>query len=457
MNYKKYLLAIAVSYAMAGQGFGAPSADEVKQIGTSLTEFGATIAGNSDGSIPAYDLSKALTKPPAGYKPINPAGGFPYIDPYADEKPLFSITSKNMAQYADKLDDGNKALLTRFPDYRIDVYPTHRSAPPLPKYGRDNTINNITKPHTEGDNTGLADAHAQVPFPIPKTGYEAMWNFNTRYFRPYETGNFASYLIDSAGQKTLVQDTTVYFEHEYWDSSKTSSEYTSRLLSTNNAPASKSGSKDMRYTPLRMDIKADSAWSYSPGQRRVRLAPEFKYDTVAAQYGGLITFDEISGFDGKMDRFDFKLKGKKEMYVPYNTYRTASASVDDLIKKGFANPDKVRWELHRVWVVEADLKPGQRHANPKKVFFLDEDSWHIALYNSYDAAGKLYRSQNFQLLVGYEGVPLMRSESIVMYDHSKGTYGLTSMPFETRTGWFESKPFSPNLLSPAAMAGSGIR
>ncbi|WP_323146536.1 DUF1329 domain-containing protein [Pseudomonas marginalis] len=457
MNYKKYLLSIAVSYAMAAQGFGAPSADEIKQIGTTLTEFGATIAGNSDGSIPAYDPAKALTKPPAGYKPINAAGGFPYIDPYANEKPLFSITSKNMAQYADKIDDGNKALLSRYPDYRIDVYPTHRSAPPLPKFAHDNTVNNIAKPHTEGDNTGLADAHAQIAFPIPKTGYEAMWNFSTRFFRPYEVGNFATYLIDSAGEKTLVTDSNVHYEHEYWDGSKTSSEYSNRLVNANNAPASKSGSKDMRYSPLRLDIKADSAWSYSPGQRRVRLAPEFKYDTVAAQYGGLITFDEITGFDGKMDRFDFKLLGKKEMYVPYNTYRTVSAKVDELVKKGFANPDKVRWELHRVWVVEATLKPGQRHVNSKKVFYLDEDSWNMTIYNAYDGAGKLYRSQNFLPFVAYEGVPMIRSEGVLMYDHTKGAYGLASLPFDTRTGWYTSEPFSPNLLSPAAMAGAGIR
>ncbi|UXJ50254.1 DUF1329 domain-containing protein [Pseudomonas citronellolis] len=457
MNYKKYLLSIAISYAFAGLGLAAPSADEIKQIGTTLTEFGATIAGNSDGSIPAYDPAKALTTPPAGYSPRQAAGGFPYVDPYASEKPLFSITSKNMAQYADKLDDGNKALLERYPDYRIDVYPTHRSAPLLPQWARDNTVKNITKPHLEGDGTGLVDAHGQTPFPIPKNGNEVMWNFLLRFFRPYEVGNFATYLIDRAGEKTLVTDSTVYYEHEYWDPSKSSSEYGTRLINVNKAPAAKSGSKDMRYTPLRMDVKSDSAWSYSPGQRRVRLAPEFKYDTVAAQYGGLITFDEISGFDGKQDRFDFKLIGKKEMYIPYNTYRTASAKIDDLVGNGFVNPDKVRWELHRVWVVEATLKPGQRHTNPKKRYYFDEDSWHMALYNSFDAAGKLHHSQNFLLLVGYDNVPQMRSDGVLMYDHSKGAYAAASLPFDTRTSWYAVPPFSPNFMSPSAMAGSGIR
>ncbi|UXJ50252.1 DUF1329 domain-containing protein [Pseudomonas citronellolis] len=457
MMYVKYLLPLAMSGALAGQAIAAPSTEEVAQIGKTLTEFGATIAGNADGSIPAYDPANALTRAPVGYAPQDPRGGFPYADPYASEKPLFSITAKNMAQYADKLDDGNKALLARYSDYRIDVYPTHRSAPPLPQWARDNTVKNIAKPRLEAGGLGLADAHAQVPFPIPKTGAEAMWNFNTRFFRPYESGNFATYLIDTAGQKTLVTDSSVIYEHEYWDNSKSSSEFSSRLLNTNKAPAAKSGSKDMRYTPLRMDQKSDSAWTYTPGQRRVRLAPEFKYDTVSAQYGGLITFDEISGFDGKMDRFDFKLVGKKEMYIPYNTYRTSAAATDQLVRQGFANPDLVRWELHRVWVIEATLRPGQRHANPHKMFYLDEDSWNIALYDSYDAANKLHRSQNFAIFVAYDNVPVVRSEAVVMYDHSKGNYALASMSGGSRTGWFASEVLSPNALSPTAMAGAGIR
>src|SRR5215510_14679465 len=155
MKQAKYLLTLAVGYALAGQALAA-GPEAANQIGKTLTEFGATIAGNADGSIPAYDPAKALTKAPAGYQPKDPRGGLPYVDPYAGEKPLYSITSKNVAQYADKLDDGSKALLQRNPDYRIDVYPTHRSAPPLPQWARENTIKNIAKPRLEGNGAGLA-------------------------------------------------------------------------------------------------------------------------------------------------------------------------------------------------------------------------------------------------------------------------------------------------------------
>ena len=87
-------------------------------------------------------------------------------------------------------------------------------------------------------------------------------------------------------------------------------------------------------------------------------------------------YDDAAVFNGAMDRFDFKLVGKKEMYVPYSNYRLIyDAKPADMTTPGHLNPDYVRWELHRVWVVEATLKPDKRHIYSKRVFYLDEDSW----------------------------------------------------------------------------------
>ena len=57
------------------------------------------------------------------------------------------------------------------------------------------------------------------------------------------------------------------------------------------------------------------------------------------------------------------------------------------------NPDIVRWELHRVWVVEATLHPGERNVLPRRVFYVDEDTWHAVLGDAYDAQGNLYHHQ----------------------------------------------------------------
>ena len=81
-------------------------------------------------------------------------------------------------------------------------------------------------------------------------------------------------------------------------------------------------------------------------------------------------------FNGAPDRYDWKLIGKKELYIPYNAYRLDSPQLkySDIIKPGHINRDLTRYELHRVWEVEATLKTGERHIYAKRHFFIDEDT-----------------------------------------------------------------------------------
>lgn len=105
---------------------------------------------------------------------------------------------------------------------------------------------------------------------------------------------------------------------------------------------------------------------YLTGQRRVRKLPNSCCDTPHPTSAGIITFDEMETFATRLERFDWKLVGKKEMYIPYNSNRTLVPTEDsDVLGPKHLNPDTVRWELHRVWVVEAELQPGQRHTSPK--------------------------------------------------------------------------------------------
>jgi hypothetical protein len=434
----------------------APTAAEAAELGTSLTDIGAVKAGNADGSIPAFDPAKAIVKPVEPYKPVSPAGGFPYTDPFAAEKPLFTITAANMAQYAAKLDDGTRYLLTKYPDYRIDVYPSHRTAL-LPEWVRENTVKNAARPKLVGDGDGVVDAHAQIPFPIPKSGKEAMWNAQLRYAAPFERADsYGTWLVDSAGNKTNIYKAQVDYERAYWNADAKNPEYFLRLINTNTAPPAKAGEIQMRFNPLRMDTTDQNAWTYSPGQRRVRLAPEFKYDTVAATAGGIELYDEIMGFDGRMDRFDFELRGRREMFIPYNAYKAFQTPIDTLLGKSFVNPDSLRWELHRVWVVEATLKKGARHVYSKRDFFFDEDSWCFAAYNAYDQAGKLYRSSYWPLYVAQEQ-QAVRCDSQVFYDHSKGNYAISGWVADGMTGWHKRDPIPANKFSPDAMAGAVVR
>ena len=228
-----------------------------------------------------------------------------------------------MAQYADKLDEGTKLLMRKYPKtFYLAVYPTHRTAC-YPKYVYENTVKKVMTPKLVWTNgaPGLIDAHAQVPFPIPKSGAEAMWNQTVKPDVPLLQQDYATFLVDSSGRLHDTTTSVSIIRNLYWDTSldKVPENMPNWTVHVSfKAPASMVGNFQLLYYYLRSDLRGSPAWSYVPGQRRVRLAPEFTYDGVNTQAGGFVLWDEINGFSGKMDKFDFKLIGRKEMYIPYN-------------------------------------------------------------------------------------------------------------------------------------------
>jgi hypothetical protein len=433
-----WLLALSLATGSAAS-LAAVSADEAKALGTTLTEFGAIKAGNKEGTIPEY--TGGLTKAPAGFKP----GSGAWVNPYAAEKPLFRIDGKNYTQYADKLSDGQKQLLKTYPDYYIDIYPTHRSAAypekVLKATVRNATTCNATKDHMSVD----VSCRGGIPFPIPKVGKEVMWDLMLRYAPETEvtTEHGRAWFVDSNGKPTMTSDQYTLTQRPYYqvDVKERDPQMFWRTFSVTKAPARLSGQVTMLVDFLDMDTKPRRAYSYTPGQRRVKLAPEFAYDTPISQLGGVTFFDELFLFSGKMDRFDFKLVGKKEMYIPYNNYQLYFGKECEA-EKQFAgvhlNPACERWELHRVWVVESVLKPGQRHAYAKRTYYLDEDGSGAGMFDAYDQGGQLYRAM-FQNMIQMYDLPSPWGVKGVTYDFSKtmfllvgdigaGGYAITPKP-----------------------------
>ncbi|MCV2219134.1 DUF1329 domain-containing protein [Thauera sp. Sel9] len=452
MTFPKTLIALGVAAALAGPVKAEVTPEEAAQIGTTLTWIGAEQAGNADGSIPPY--TGGLTTPPAGYDPKQP-GLRP--DPFADEKPLFSVDAGNMAQYEDKLTEGTKALMKKFPSFRIDVYPTHRTAA-VPQYVRDNTAKNALECKTTHGGEGVDGCFGGIPFPIPKDGYQAMWNHLLRFggFSYYVTQR--SYYVDSAGSKVMTGQNEIYQEYPYYDPNKTSADKYWMLAYTATAPARLVGEQTLMIDPLNWAKDNRRAWQYLPGQRRVKLAPEIAYDTPNSQSAGANTYDDTAVFSGKMDRFDFKLVGKKEVFIPYNLYKFSDPKQcpdEVLVTPNHLNPDCVRWELHRVWVIEATLKPGKRHVYSKRVFYWDEDSYSAGASDQYDASGKLYRIGFAYMTPRYE-VPAPTADVYGHYDLANGIYVINSIGAETG-GYYDVPPNPSRWWTPEAMAGRGVR
>ena len=465
------LLAAGLATAGLSSAMAAVSAEEAKQLGATLTEFGAEKAGNADGSIPAYTGGLTLKDVPSYDANKNQY----YVDPYGKEKPLYSIDAKNVAQYDALLGVGTKALIKAYPGYRVDVYPSHRSIHYSP-WVLANSVKNATTAKLggpiEGDNLLGADegnnAFPGVPFPIPKTGAEVIWNHYLR-FAPTVTHRIdQGFLVDTSGNVTNLPSVDEYFVHPWYDTNKTKplrKEVPGDAIFGFNAvltaPPTSAGIVFLNFYTARGEDGGQKVWFYTPGQRRVRMAPEFAYDVPIASYGGVIFWDEIFGYVGRLDRFDYKLVGKKELIIPYNTYvATNSAGEKDLLKPKYVNPDILRWEKHRVWVVEATRKPGARHIYSRRTFYVDEDSWAISGADQYDNAGNIYRVQQNNLFAHYDtgGVS---EDSWNTYDVIKGNYMFINVNV-AKTGnllraWDNSDCCKSMNLSPQSVAASGVR
>jgi hypothetical protein len=380
--------ALALAFTMSAQA--AVSEQDAARLGKDLTPIGAEKAASKDGVVPAWD--GGMTKVPAGWKPGR-------LDPFKDDKPLYSVDAANLDKYRDKLPPGQVALIKTYKGYKLDVYPIRRSCP-VPDLVAERTRKNATFAKIGDDGWKLEQAHgAGTPFPIPKSGVEVMWNYKTRYTGLGRRAQISALMPDKDG--SIVETRQWFFEMYPFNDPKTATlkdvdGIDSKLLYDVQSPASRAGEGYLIHAYL---DKPQDAWIYFPGQRRVRRSPTFAYDNPIAGFDNLYFVDQINMFTGAPDRYDFKLLGKKEMIVPYNSYKLIDKKnkFKDMLGADYVKRDYMRYETHRVWVVEGTVKGDKRHSFVKRVFFIDEDSWALLHVDMYDAKGNLWRVQEGSL------------------------------------------------------------
>ena len=368
--------------------------EEAAALGASLTPVGADPRGNADGSIPPYTGS--LNGLPEGLKYDGP--GTPYPDPYAGDTILHSIDSADMAEHAQFLSPGLRAMFETYPEtFRIDVYPTHRDGAYYDKYVQRLRFNAINAELYNGDD-GIRGFTGSVAFPIPKSGAEVMWNSRTSGPNYTLGGTYSDIAVFSNGTRSERRSELIS-EYPYVNPQSEVGTLEDELgiwaalvLTEVSLPVRDKGTITSVFEPYDYVTNAREAWRYLPGSRRVRRAPTIGYDTPDGP-GGLITVDDTLGFNGAMDRFEWTLLGKQELYVPFHNYKfdEPGLSYDTLLTPFHVNPDYIRYEKRRMWVVEAKLREGKRHIYGKRRFYIDEDSWNITMTENYDGRGELWK------------------------------------------------------------------
>ena len=415
------LTLLAAMTAACGSAFAALSAQEVERLGKDLTPMGAEKAANKDSSIPAW--TGGLAARPAGID-----AQAVYADPFASEKPLYTITAANVQQYQDKLAPGQIELLKRMPTYKIVVYPSHRTAA-LPQREYESIKAEAGKSAVSDGGNGLLNVKSSaVPFPIPKTGVEAIWNHLTRY-RGESFTRYTSILpVQTNGEFTPVTSVENFAMAAFMKTPEPNRLF--YYLRGDLSPSSQAGNALMVHQTVDQIKESRLAWLYNPGSRRVLRAPEVSYDSPSPGADGLMTSDDYDGFNGAPDRYDWKLVGKKEMVISYNNYRMVAKDVkpSDLAKAGHINQDLARYELHRVWVVEATLKAGKRHVYGKRTYYIDEDSWQIAHADISDGRGELWRVREVHAMQMYDApAPTPGLACDVQYDLQARRYLVSTL------------------------------
>ncbi|MES3001833.1 MAG: DUF1329 domain-containing protein [Pseudomonadota bacterium] len=446
------LLALACATLAAPLAHAAASADEAAKLRTTLTPLGGERAGNKDGSIPPWE---------GGYPADASATSASIANLFANDKPLFTITPQNAAQYADKLTDGSMGLLKKYPNFKITVYPTRRTAA-APQWVYDNTLKNATRATLVPGELGPfpKGAFGGTPFPIPKTGEEAIWNHLLRWTSPgYQTAPILVRMTPE-GKAIMVSQVEANSKFPYYDPSGTlekweaaGSEVVLRRLDTSGPPL-RAGEKIVQRNKI--DDAKSQTWVYLTGQRRVRRLPLTCCDVPSPVAGGILNFDETEVYASSIGRYDWKIVGKKEMYVPYNTnsYHQATA-LDQVMTPSTLNPDFVRFEQHRVWVVEGTLKAGQRHVAPKVRVYMDEDTWIAAAGERWDAQGQLWKV-TFNMPTVMPSAPGTIVAGYVSYDMIGGGYfGSTYLPRDKQVNLKASLP--DRIFTPEALSGEGVR
>ncbi len=425
---------------------------EAAELKSRLTPVGAERYGNADGSIPAW--TGGVTAAP-GY-----VSGAPRPDVFAGDRPLFSITARNFHDYEDKLPEGAKALFSKQADYRMDIYPSHRSAA-APEWVYENIFRNATRAHaaSEGIAYGVAGAVGGIPFPIPRNGFEAMWNHLLAFWGPARELTVSTYIVPSGGAVERASAYKEIADFPYYFQGATPESfgpYYFKTLHLAVAPAARAGEAYLNWQPINIKRNSFAAWRLLPREHRVRKAPGISYDVPDADAAGFVSLDEYYVFFGGLDRYNFRLVGKKEMYVPYNNNRLYSRSVSDILGRTHANPDDLRYELHRVWVVDGTLASGAHDIVAHRRLYLDEDSWMAVYSDSWDEAGRLWKfGQGTMYLM--PDVPAVVVGSQFVYDLQLGGYAFGFAFNGEPSAYKVTAPHPATLFTPESLSARSVR
>jgi hypothetical protein len=410
------MLKIVLSFLFMSLAFTAQASEpDARRLAKDLTPVGAERVGNGK-DIPSWTGGLKSSK--------SHQSGQYHSNPYFREKPLYTITQANMEKFKNRLSPGSQKLLQQFPSMELPVYKTHRSAS-YPDYVYEGIKENVSNASLMKYGSGVSGSRISSPFPIPQSGLEVLWNHTLRFRGQSISYQASTVHVNAAGSRAVtLRDYKYYFG--YSDPELSTSDLNNKIFFLKRktlAPATQAGGITLVHETLDQVRSPRKSWIYVPGQRRVRRTPDLNHDTPDGATDSLRTIDQVDMFNGAPTYYNWELVGKQEMYIPYNSYllHGSGLTVEDITGPAHLNPKLLRYEAHRVWVVEATLRTGMQHRYAKRRYYFDEDSWSIVYAEEYDEKGELWQFSESHL-INYFEIPLMFSTLENTYDFKDGRY-----------------------------------
>lgn len=432
---------------------GPPPVEPPIVVASGLTPVGANKGG--EGDVPEWN--GGLTSPPSSVR-FNPKTQLP-PNPFPDDRKRFTVTASNLSQFEGRLTDGHKAMLRQYSSYKMDVYQSRRTCA-YPQFVNAANANNASRSALTPDGDGITGGIMGFPFPVANpTGQQAVWNQRFRYKGFKTTQQFVSAPVQSNGAYSLITeqvDRIVRWSDPRFSRAEDLNSIGYYLIRNTVSPARLAGNVDLVHESINAAVLPRKAWSYNAGLRRVRVAPYIAYDNPGTNTDGMTTSDSFEGFNGAMDRYTWRSLGRQVKFIPYNNYAFIAARVADLVKPQHLNQDLVRYEPHRVWVVEATLKPANRHSYARRVMYLDEDSYILSVSDIYDSRGQLVRVQE-ALIVNFYHVPLCDSAGLTSYDMISGRYLASELLNEQPPPNYFADELNDGRYTPEAIRTLGVR
>ncbi len=401
-----------VMMGVSGPTLGKVTPERAKALDQELTPVGAERAGNSSGTIPAW--TGGLATPPEGWQK-----GQIETNPFPEDKPLYVVTAENVDLYRDRLTAGHVQMLEQYgPDFFMPVYQTRRTAA-FPEHVYEKSKENAVQAELLDNGNGVRGTIMTSPFPIPENGLEAIWNHILRYRGTEVAFRSASATPQVDGSyNPVVNDYEYFFAYSKKGAELAEIDNKIFYLKTDTvSPSSLAGTITLVHETLDQVRSPRLAWRYDSGSRRLRRSPNLAYETDLPNSSSLRSVDQKDMYNGAPNQYDWTLKGKREMLVPYNAYllHEEGVSPGDVIRPRHINQELARYELHRVWVLEATRRTGIGHIYDRRVFYLDEDSWQILASEEYDENGNLWRVSEAHN-ISYYSEPVFWTTMEMTYD-----------------------------------------